>query len=203
MNAHAHNANHKVTMNARHEGIFESAEEAITFACNYSSQQYALSPMAKILQRGAYGSGRGLVGLDGAGQSGMVFAEIAGLDYWQMLAVMAGKMVRSERCDCTHSCCRGWKMTDVFREAVHQLADHVARVLPVVPQVKEFRVAVIMKFYGEKVHPQDVAEKLEIPEDAAERHITSIRKCIRDLQKSGLTALSERLDEVGMLIRIT
>jgi hypothetical protein len=72
----------KVTINARHEGIFASAEEAITFACNYSSQQYALSPMAKILQRGAYGSGRGLVGLDGAGQAGMVFAELERFDYW-------------------------------------------------------------------------------------------------------------------------
>lgn len=188
-------------MNARHEGIFASAEEAITFACNYSSQQYALSPMAKILQRGAYGSGRGLVGLDGAGQAGMVFAELERFDYWQLLALVAGKVIRSQRCECGHACCRGWKMTDLFHEAVLQLADHVARVLPVVPPVKEFRVAVIMKYYGEKVHPEDVAEKLGIPEYAAERHTTAIRKCIRELQKDGLTALSERLDEIGMLVR--
>ncbi|QBR00491.1 hypothetical protein [Paraburkholderia pallida] len=195
-----YNTIHKVTMNARHEGIFSSADEAITFACNYSSQQYALSPMAKIMQRGAYGSGRGLVGLDGAGQAGMVFAELDRLDYWQMVALVAGKAIRSERCDCTRACCRGWKMTELFREAVFQLADHVAAALPVVPPVKEFRVAVIMKYFGEKVNPMDVAEKLEIPDHAAERHATAIRKCVRELKKNGLTALNERLDEIGMLL---
>lgn len=190
-------------MEAIHEGIFKSAEEAITFACNYSSQQYALSPMAKILQRGAYGSGRGLVGLDGAGQAGMVFAELERFDYWPLVALMAGKVIRSERCDCGHACCRGWKMTEMFREAVTQLADYVARVLPVVPPVKEFRVAVLMKFFGEKVHVLDVADSLGIKKDAANRHAAAIRKCVREMQKDALTALNERLDEVGMLVRTT
>jgi hypothetical protein len=114
---------------------------------------------------------------------------------------MASKVIRSERCHCGHACCRGWKMTEVFREAVHQLADHVARVLPVVPPIKEFRVAVIMKYYGEKLDPLDVAEKLGIPNHAAERHTTAIRRCLRELQKDGLTALDERIDEIGMLMR--
>lgn len=190
-------------MNARHEGIFAGADEALTFACNYSSQQYAMSAMAKIMQRGAYGSGRGLVGLDGAGQAGMVLAEVDRIDYWQAVALMAGKVNRTERCECSHSCCRGWKMAGPFKAAVHELADHVAPALPVVPPVKEFRVAVLMKFFGEKVDPLDVAEKLQIPAHAAERHTTAIRKFVRDLQKDGLTALSERLDEVGMLVRTT
>lgn len=61
------------------------------------------------------------------------------------VALVAGKSIRSERCDCVHACCRGWKMTELFREAVYQLANHVAMALPVVPPVKEFGVAVIMK----------------------------------------------------------
>lgn len=75
-----------------------------------------------------------------------------------------------------------------------------SRRLPVVPPVKEFRVAVLMKYYGEKVNAADVADKLGIPEHAAERHATAIRRCIRELQKNGLTALNERLDEIGMLM---
>lgn len=80
-----------------------------------------------------------------------------------------------------------------------QYAD-VPESLPVAPPAKEFRVAVIMKYCGEKVHPEDVAGKLEIPEYAAERQATAIRKCIRELQKNSLTALNERLDEIGMLL---
>lgn len=190
-------------MEAIREGIFTSAQEAITFACNYSSQQYAMSPMTKLLQGPVRGSGRGLVGLDGAGQAGMVFAELARIDYWQLAALVTGKIARSERCDCRRSCCRGWKLNPMFEEAVSQLADHVAMTLTPVPPVKEFRVAVIMKYFGENVSPLDTAKHLGIPKNAAERHITAIRRCIRELEKNGLTAFSERLDEIGMLSRTT
>ncbi|RQM44735.1 hypothetical protein EHZ19_26905 [Paraburkholderia bannensis] len=192
-----------MNMNARHEGIFRSAEEAITFACNYSSQQYAMSPMAKLLQGPARGSGRGLTGLDGAGQAGMVFAELQRIDYWQLAALVTRKLPRSERCDCRRTCCSGWKLNPLFEESVNQLADYVALTLTPVPPVKEFRVAVIMKYFGEKANPLDVAQRLEIKKNAAERHITAIRKCIKDLEKDGLTVFSERLDEIGMLTRTT
>ncbi|MPW17893.1 hypothetical protein GCT13_13335 [Paraburkholderia sp. CNPSo 3157] len=185
----------------KHEGIFKCAQEAIVFACNYSSQQYAMSAMGKILQRGAHGSGRGLIGLDGAGQAGMVFAELQRIDYWQLTTLVTGKLARSERCDCRRACCRGWRLNPVFEEAVNQLADYVALTLNPLPPVKEFRVAVIMKYFGEKVSPLETAKHLGIPKNAAERHITAIRKCVRELEKNGLTAFAERLDEIGMLMR--
>jgi hypothetical protein len=187
-------------MEATKNGIFKSAQEAIMFACNFSSQQYAMSPMAKLLQGPSRGSGRGLVGLDGAGQAGMVFAELQRIDYWQLAVLVTGKLARSERCDCRRTCCRGWKLNPIFEEAVNQLADYVALTLTPVPPVKEFRVAVIMKYFGEKTDPLETARHLAIKKSAAERHITAIRKCIRDLEKSGLTALSTRLDEIGMLM---
>jgi len=197
-----HNSKNGTTMDTIHDGIFTSAQEAITFAINYSSQQYAMSPMTKLLQGPSRGSGRGLIGMDGAGQAGMVLAELARLDYWQLAAIVTGKIAHSERCDCRRSCCRGWKLNPVFEEAVNQLADYVALTLTPVPPVKEFRVAVIMKYFGENASPLETAKHLGIQKNAAERHITSIRKCIRDLEKNGLTAFSERLSEIGMLAKI-
>lgn len=190
-------------MSTKHDGIFSSVQEAVTFACNYSSQQYAMSPMAKLLQGPARGSGRGLVGLDGAGQASMVFAEIARLDYWQMVAVIASRATRSETCNCLRPCCRGWRMTELFREAVSQLADQAARDSREVLPVKAFRIAVLGKYFGEKIHVLDEAEKLGIAEHPANRHATTIRKWVRELEKKGMTALNERLDEVGMLVRTT
>jgi hypothetical protein len=69
-----------------------------------------------------------------------------------------------------------------------------------VPPVKEFRVAVIMKYFGDKADPLEVAKHLEIKKGAAERHIPAIRKCIKDLEKDSLTAFSTRLEEIGMLM---
>ncbi|PVX86461.1 hypothetical protein C7402_102297 [Paraburkholderia unamae] len=188
-------------MEAIHEGIFKSAEEAVTFACNYSGQQYAMSAMAKILKGGPCGSGRGLFGIDGAGQAGMVFAELDRLDYWQAVALVARRSPQNEECKCSNPCCRGWKMPTLFSEAMHELADEAARAMKSVPPKREFRVAVLMKYFGVKVHVLDRAESLRIPEDAAKRHATAIRNWIREIEKAGLTALSERLDAIGMLVR--
>ncbi|WP_321943021.1 hypothetical protein [Paraburkholderia tropica] len=77
--------------------------------------------------------------------------------------------------------------------------DYVALTLSPVPPVKQFRVAVVMRYFGEKADPLDVAKRLRIKRGAAERHIAAIRKCIRDLEKVGQTAFSERLEAIGML----
>ncbi|MBP0589292.1 hypothetical protein J8I87_06080 [Paraburkholderia sp. LEh10] len=162
-----------------------------------------MSAMGKILQRGAQGSGRGLVGLDGAGQAGMVFAELQRIDYWQIAVLVTGRLSRRERCDCRRSCCRGWRANPVFEEAVSQLADHIARVHPVVLPVRAFRVAVIKKYFGEK----DIESPIDIAKDegigskrTAERYVKLIRDFIKDLEKDGLTAFAERLDNIGMLV---
>jgi hypothetical protein len=191
-------------VNARHDGIFKSAQEAIMFACNYSSQQYAMSAMGKILQRGAQGSGRGLVGLDGAGQAGMVFAELERIDYWQLAVLVTGRLSRRERCDCKRSCCRGWKENPVFEEAVSQLADHIARAHPVMLPVRSFRVAVIKKHFGEKdSDPMAVAQDEGMSKRTAERYVGLIREFIRNLEKDGITQLADRLDSIGMLVSAT
>ena len=57
------------------DAIFDSTRSALVFAFGFRTQQYGETPLAK-LQRHRLGSGRGLVGMDGAGQAGMVLAQI-------------------------------------------------------------------------------------------------------------------------------
>ena len=57
------------------EPLFESTRNAIKFAFGYSTEQYGESVLGKLQRRDA-GSGKGLVGMDGAGQAGMVLAEV-------------------------------------------------------------------------------------------------------------------------------
>ncbi|SDR47200.1 hypothetical protein SAMN05445850_4521 [Paraburkholderia tuberum] len=185
----------------RHEGIFKSAHEAIVFACNYTSQQYAMSPMAKLLQRGAHGSGRGLIGLDGAAQSGMVFAELDGLDYLQMLILVARNSPRKERCECTHSCCSGWKPNPIYRDAVSQLTELVMPVLGSAFSFRRHRYAVVDKYFGEKHDIKAIAEDLGLPPRTADRHASAIRKFLKDAEKDAWTKWYERLDAAGMLLQ--
>jgi len=52
--------------------LFKSGHEACRFAFAFSSQQYPVTVMAKLLKGSGMGSGRGLVGLDGAAIAGTV-----------------------------------------------------------------------------------------------------------------------------------
>ena len=185
----------------RHEGIFKSAHEAIVFACNYTSQQYAMSPMAKLLQRGAHGSGRGLTGLDGAAQSGMVFAELDGLDYVQMLILVAKNSPRKGRCECKHSCCSGWKPNPIYREAVKQLTEMVIPALGGSFSFRRHRHAIVDKYFGEKHDIKAIAEDLGLPPRTADRHASAIRKFLKDAEKDAWTKWCERLDAAGMLLQ--
>ncbi len=187
---------------AKHDGIFKSAQEAMVFACNFSDQQYALSPMAKILQRGPYGSGRGLSGLDGAAQSGMVLAEMEKLDNAHILMLVARCAPKRERCSCTHACCSGWKMNPAYRDAISQLADVVLKEVSAEITNRRFRVAVISKFFGEKITIKEAAADADLSLRTAERHAAAINRYLKDGEKAALTAFYARLDEVGMLMEV-
>lgn len=54
------------------DSLFRSGHEACRFAYAYSGQQYPLTVMAKMMRGGLLGSGRGLVGLEGAAVAGTV-----------------------------------------------------------------------------------------------------------------------------------
>lgn len=57
------------------EPLFKNAHDALVFAFNYSDEQYAKTPMSKVMTQGK-GTGKGLSGNDGAAQAGMIRAEI-------------------------------------------------------------------------------------------------------------------------------
>lgn len=61
---------------AKHDPVFKSAHEALIFAFNYAGQQSPRTPMTRLMQGPSLGRGRGLVGLDGAAQAGMVLAAV-------------------------------------------------------------------------------------------------------------------------------
>lgn len=93
------------------EAVFKSAHEALVFAFNYAGQQSPRTPMTRMMQGGALGSGRGLVGIDGAAQAGMVLAAVERLpkEQAQVITVRYGD-VRHE-CPCCGSLRRhkrGW-----------------------------------------------------------------------------------------------
>jgi hypothetical protein len=71
--------------------VFKSAHEALTFAFRFAGQHSPKTPMSVMVggELGGLGSGRGLSGLDGAGQAGMVLAALRHLDPEQRHVLVA------------------------------------------------------------------------------------------------------------------
>lgn len=75
----------------RVDPVFHSAHEALTFAFRFVGQHSPKTPLAVLVggELGGLGSGRGLSGLDGAGQAGMVLAALRHLPAEQRHVLIA------------------------------------------------------------------------------------------------------------------
>ena len=79
------------------EILFNSAHGALVFAFNFSGQAYD-RPMMNRLATPSVGTGKGLVGLDGAGQSGFIRAEVKAMGKLSEAIIIARIAPRSTPC---------------------------------------------------------------------------------------------------------
>lgn len=100
------------------EAVFETTRSAIVFAFHFSPDQYGEGVLGKLASRQRRSS-KGLVGMDGAGQAGMVLAAIWRLGEVERAAIVARFAVRQEPCPC----CGGQRPAPLWREAIDLLAD--------------------------------------------------------------------------------
>lgn len=174
------------------EAIFETARSAVVFALGFSSEQYGQSPLAK-LQRGCIGAGKGLVGMDGAGQAGMVLAEIARLDGAQRSAIIARFSPRFEICPC----CGGQKPLEQWQTAV----EHLAWVcVPAGVSNHRVRRGLVAKFFGASgIDFVSLGEQCNVHRKTVAAHYQVISKKLQEVEASAQTALYAALQEKGMV----
>lgn len=84
--------------------LFDNAHGALVFAFNFSGQCYDRPAMNRLATPAA-GTGKGLVGLDGAAQAGFILAEVKGMGKLAEAILTARLAPRSMPCHCRSSCC--------------------------------------------------------------------------------------------------
>jgi len=149
------------------EAVFDSMGSALRFAFGFNLQQYGESPLAKMQQRGRLGSGKGLIGMDGAWQAGMVLAQIDRLGPTDRADIIARFAPRFEPCPC----CGGERPIAIWREAIEHLA---ACCIP--SGVSNFRCRrdLVAKYFGVAAGPDADRRRLLIPP-----HIIALSALIR------------------------
>lgn len=173
------------------QAVFETMRSAVLFAFNFSTEQYGQMPLAR-LQRSSIGSGKGLVGHDGAAQAGMVLAQVSRLTPIERAAIVARFSARSELC----RCCGGQKPTALWQEAVEQLASGV---LPVGVSNYRFRLDLVAKHFGVSMRFDELATRHALSRNTISEHYRTTTRRLADIEAQAQAAIDDALQLSGIV----
>ena len=151
------------------DALFSSAHAALTFAFNFSSQAYD-RPMMNRMADGPARSGKGLVGLDGAGQAGMIRREIAALGQLREAIITACFAPQSLPCSCRRPCCSGQTINTEWSDAIGVITQAAVGQLSGCISNHRLRRGIVEKAFGAKVSISDLAVACGVSRDTASAH---------------------------------
>lgn len=165
--------------------LFKNSHEALTFAFNYSSQQYAVSPMAKMMKVGVIGSGKGLVSLDGAGQAGLIRAQVEKLSQEQRACVIARYSPRFVECQC---CGSRDKVLQEYQEAISTLGQWAVTTFTGM-SLRTAREYVVRSYFEKGLTIKSIAERSKIGKSTLYDYRGKIINGLRDLDHAAQVQL--------------
>lgn len=148
------------------ERLFTSAHAALTFAFNYSAQAVERPMMARMADKGG-GSGKGLGGLDGAGQAGMILSKVKSLSRLHQAILRARFGERVANCPC----CGSSADDHDWLAAIRVISDHaVADAVSSHITSRILRDAIIARYFGKRLLLQDVAARANVSPATTSKH---------------------------------
>ncbi|ADG20378.1 conserved hypothetical protein [Paraburkholderia atlantica] len=160
------------------EAVFNDAVHALRYAYSFNSQQYGKSLMARMY--GPPGSGRGLSGIDGAGQAGFVLAEIEKIPLVQQAVLFVRYAPTSFPCSCGADCCSRQRPNKAWQAVVDWIAEHhVAALLPgCVRNVRLHRQLVRETLTGERSEYAALGKQYGVHAQTVAKHAGVIRTAL-------------------------
>lgn len=194
--------------------LFQNAHGALTFAFNFTGQAYD-RPMMNRLASPAIGSGKGLVGLDGAAQAGMIRAEVQAMGKLAEAILIARVAPRTKPCSCRSSCCAGHKPNKEWTDAVAYLADYVRTAVYAGCVVnglmrREYLVRYFTK-KDERTSLEALADKYDIARNTVSAHNAKVATWLGGIparkdkpaqlgmEQAAFDAIEDRLRAIGMV----
>ena len=194
--------------------LFESAHGALVFAFNFSGQCYD-RPMMNRLASPSLGSGKGLAGLDGAAQAGMIRAEVCAVGKLAEAILIARIAPRSMPCHCRQSCCSGKKPNKEWTDAISYLADYVrTTALAGCTSNGILRREYVVRYFSrkdERVSLEVLAERHDVARNTVSAHAAKValllggvppkkdRAVVPGFEAMAMDAIEERLRDIGMV----
>lgn len=164
------------------EPLFDSTWAALAFAFRYSTQQYQPTPMARLM-RGSLGSGKGLHGLDGAAQAGLIKAEVDQLRLFERSAVISRFALCQKE--------RSLAMLALVPPATAALGTGVHN--------RRMVDNLVQKYFGQRCFLKDLAADHGVHADTMTQRWACIKRMLRELENRGIDQMETRLQAMGLV----
>lgn len=183
--------------------LFKNVHAALAFAFNYRHGQVK-RPYLATLAGGPTRSGRGLGGTDGAGQAGMIKAEVQAMAKFHGSIVIARFSQARVPCSCKAPCCNGYRLGEDWGEAVDALAEEVKdRALDGLRVNYQLRKSLVVRFLElremQDVTLKDIAKTCGVNRDTAGAHNAKIVACLREGERLAMYEVEGRLKQAGII----
>lgn len=188
------------------EALFASYQEALIFAFNYCDQQYAKSLMARLYAK--IGSGKGLSGIDGAGEAGMIMADVMRLSQCEQdVLCVRYTMIKSFCKCCGHEVnvpqvTEALSRLEVYVKSAHYSNNEIEnkKVVGVINSINLALIrAVIYDYFGLASYGSinDLATRYEIHRETASKYASYIKKALRVLERHAELNIGDLLEKAG------
>ena len=191
----AHQTKEKRHVN--NEPLFKSAAEAVAFALNFSGQNFQVSAVNRMSGTPRQ-MGRGLGGLDGAAQAGMVRAELAAIGLLGESIIVAEMAQKTKPCSCKAACCGGEVTNPEWAAAIGVLSN-IAKDLKICPGYANVRASLLRKYFGVALEITEIARFCNVTRDTVYTHNAKLLSVFKPLKKKAWLEFDRCLVEKGII----
>lgn len=139
------------------EPLFQSAHNALLFAFNFSAQQYERPMMNRMADDPVAYVSKGLSGMDGAAQAGMIMSRVLQLPALSQYIVFAHYAPKTLTCDCPRPCCAGKKPNELWEAVILEISRiSISAATPGALSYRVLRDTIVRKMFGDKSERADV-----------------------------------------------
>lgn len=179
--------------------IFGSENGALKFAFNY------VHGGVKVWTIGSLGGGgkigKGLSGLDGAGQAGLIRAELGKLDPKVRLDILVARYAHpSIPCPCKSVCCRGYRENPEWAKAIETISEFILT-QGVTGTVSHFRLRreMVSRYFGVRSPFVEVAKQCGINRDTASDLYHRVSELLKKEEQLAKFKAEEVMKAAGMI----
>jgi hypothetical protein len=173
--------------------LFDTSRDALMFAFRFCGQQYAKAP--ELMKGKVIGSGKGLIGLDGAGQAGFISREARSLPKAQFYALLARFTDRFNPC----TKCGTEQPTDEWMGACKWLAEEYRIELAPEAHIKLMTLLVQRHFSPHKRSLADIATFFGDGLSKVKHINAKLSPALKKLEGTAQAKIDERLTYLGIV----